>query len=260
MRIPLRAGREFSDRDLNQPVVVINETMAEHVWPGRSPVGLKFITGPWGPNPTWSLIIGVVGDVKQFGLDSDPSLDIYFPDLLPLSVILRANGNPQSLIRAMRAAIQSVDPTLPVSEIRTMEQIFEESSKSRRWTVALLMSFAVLALTLALVGICGLITYSVQQRVPEIGLRMALGSPPRGVRNMIILQGMRLALIGVGIGVAVALIFARMLDSFVFGVTPRDPLTFVAVPIALTSVALLACLLPANRATRINPSEALRWE
>jgi predicted permease len=260
MHVPVRAGRTFNDRDLNQPVVIINEGMARRFWPGKDPVGQKFITGPWGPNPSWSTIVGVVADVKQFGLDSEPSLDLYYPDLNPLSIVVHTAGNPESLIGPVRAAIQAIDPEIPISEIRTMDQVLDESASSRRWTMALLASFAGLALALALVGIYGVMSWSVAQRTREIGIRVALGATRREVLGVVIGHGMKLSAIGLAIGLIGAFALRRYLASFVFDVSPSDPLIYSAVAALMLAVAWAACYIPARRASRVDPLVALRWE
>jgi len=260
MRIPILSGRAFSDRDLNQPVVIINESMARQFWPGRDPVGLKFITGPWGPNPTWSTIVGVVGDVKQFGLDSEPSLDFYFPALGLFSVVVHTTGDPEALIGPVRREIQSVDPELPVSEVRTMDQVLDESASSRRWTMAMLAAFAGLALVLAMVGIYGVMSWSVAQRTREIGIRVALGADSGNVLAMVIGYGLSLSALGLAIGLAGAFALRRFLASLVFDVSPSDPLIYAGVAVLMLAVAMAACYVPARRASRVDPLIALRCD
>jgi predicted permease len=260
MQIPLRFGRAFDERDLNKSVVIINETMARRFWPRRDPVGLRFITGPWGPNPTWSTIIGVVGDVKQFGLDSEPSLDLYYPGLDPLSILAHTAGNAKSLIGPVRAAIQSVDPEVPVSEILTMDQVVEESAATQRWTMALLSAFAAFAITLALVGIYGVVSWSVAQRTREIGIRLTLGASPSKVVGEVLSYGIRVSAAGLAIGLIAAFLLRQLLTSLIFDVSPSDPLTYAAVAGLMFAVALTACYIPARRASRVDPLIALRWE
>ena len=270
MRIALHSGRGFNERDLaplrpspeapTESVVIINEGMARRFWPGKDAVGQKFITGPWGPNPTWSIIVGVVANVKQFGLDSEPSLDLYFPALVPLSIIVHTTGDPRSLIGPVRAAIQSVDTDLPVSEIRTMDQVVDESASSRRSTMALLASFAALALALALVGIYGVMSWSVAQRTREIGIRVALGATSGEVLGVVIRYGMKLSGIGLAVGLAGAFAVRRLLASLVFDVSPSDPLIYTGVAVLMFAVALAACYVPARRASRVDPLRALHWE
>uniref|UniRef100_Q01ZM6 Permease n=1 Tax=Solibacter usitatus (strain Ellin6076) TaxID=234267 RepID=Q01ZM6_SOLUE len=260
MRIPIRFGRAFDERDLDRPVVIINETMARRFWPGRDPVGLRFITGPWGPNPAWSTIIGVVGDVKQFGLDSEPSLDLYYPALDPLSITVHTAGNPKSLIGPVRAAIQSVDPEIPASEVRTMDQVLEESAAAQRWTMSLLGAFAALAMALALVGVYGVVSWSVTQRTREIGIRVTLGASPRTIVGEALGHGIRLTALGLAIGLMCAFLMRRSLPSLVFDVSPSDPLIYLGVVALMFTVALAACYIPARRASRVDPLIALRWE
>jgi predicted permease len=248
------------ERDLNQPVVIINETMARRFWPGKDPVGQKYITGPWGPTPTWSTIVGVVGDVKQLGLDSEPSMDEYFPNLFVQFLVIRTTGDPSSLANAVRRQIHAVDAELPISDIRTMDELMSESARSRRWTMGLLAAFAGLALVLALVGIYGVMSWSVAQRTREIGIRMALGAQSGQVLAMVLRYALRLTAIGLIIGVAGGLALRRVLSSLVFDVSTADPLIYIGAVVLMLAAALLACYVPARRASRADPLVALRWE
>jgi predicted permease len=268
MRIPVLSGRAFTEHDISADSqsdsvigsVIINQAFARRFWPGRDPVGQKFITGVWGPKPTWGTIVGVVGDVKQFGLDSEPTLDLYYADFYPASIIVRTAGDPQSLIGAVRRAVQSVDPDLPISEVRTMGEVLDESAQSRRWTMALLASFATLALVLALVGIYGVMAWSVAQRTREIGVRMALGAPSGQVLAGVIGYGLKLSAIGMAIGIAGALALRRYLATLVFDVSTADPMVYGTVAALMLAVALLACYVPARRASRVDPLVALRCD
>ncbi|MBZ5724383.1 MAG: ABC transporter permease [Acidobacteriia bacterium] len=260
LRIPLRSGRVFDERDLNQPVAIINVGMARRFWPGRDPVGIKFVTGPWGPNPNWSTIIGVAGDVKQFGLDSESSMDVYFPSLAGRYLILRTAGEPGSLAAAVEREIQASDRGLAISEVRTMDQISDESTYSRRWTTGLLAGFAGMALVLALVGIYGVTSWAVAQRTREIGIRMALGADRGQVLRMVLRYGARLCGAGLAIGLGGALALRRVLSSLAFGVSTADPAIYGGAVLLLVVAALLACYLPARRASRVAPLAALRWE
>lgn len=260
MRIPLRSGRDYTERDVNQQVVIINETMARRFWPGRDPVGLKFITGPWGPKPSWSTIVGVVGDVKQFGLDSEPSYDMYFPYLGGQVLAVRASGDLLTLAGPVRRAIHEVDADLPISEVRTMEQILGESARTRRWTMALLAAFAGLALVLALVGIYGVMSWSVAQRTREIGIRMALGAQSEQVMGMVFREAMKLAAAGLVIGILGAFALRRVLASQVFAVSASDPMIYTGAALLMLAAAMLACYVPACRASRSDPLTALRYE
>jgi putative ABC transport system permease protein len=262
MRIALHAGRYFDERDASaaESVVIINETMAHRFWPGKDPVGERYITGPWGAKPTWSRIVGVVADVKQFGLDSEPSFDEYFPSLTPATIVVHGTGDPAMLAGPVRAAVQAVDPEIPVSEIRTMDEVVGESAESRRWTMALLASFAGLALALALVGIYGVLSWSVAQRTKEIGIRVALGASSREVVGEILGSGMKLSAFGIAIGTSCALAMSRVLSGFVYDASPFDPWMCAGVAMLMFGVALAACLVPARRASRVDPLIALRWE
>ncbi|HEY2017465.1 MAG TPA: ABC transporter permease [Bryobacteraceae bacterium] len=258
--IPLRAGRDFTERDLKDQVVIVNETMARRFWPGENPVGRQFVTGPWGPNPTSSTIIGVVGDVKDFGLDSEQTMDLYFPSLLPQYLVVRTGGDAATLAAAVRREVQAVDAELPISDVSTMEEIVTKSASSRRWTMALLAVFAGLALILALVGVYGVMSWSVAQRTREIGVRMALGAGRGQVMGMMLRYGLKLSVAGLTIGMAGAMALRRVLAGLVFGVSPADPVIYCGVAVSMLAVALLACYLPARRASRVDPLIALRWE
>jgi len=260
MRIPLRSGRAFTERDLNGAVVIVNETIARRFWPGRDPVGMRFVTGPWGPNPTWSTIIGVAGDVKNFGLDSEAAMDLYFPSLSPKYLVVRTAGDPAPLAAAVRREVEAANPDLPISDVRTMDEILAQSARSRRWTMALLAVFAGLAMVLALVGIYGVMSWTVAQRTREIGIRMALGAGSGQVLGMVIRYGLKLSVLGLAMGAAGAFALRRVLAGLVFDVSPADPAIYLAVALLMLTVALAACYVPARRASRVDPLIALRWE
>jgi putative ABC transport system permease protein len=261
MRIPVVSGRAFTDRDTDTSIVIVNETMARRFWPGRDPVGLKFVTGPWGPNPTWSTIVGVVGDVKQLGLDAEPTFDMYFPTFQVAGyVVVRTAGSPMALIPHLRGSIHIADPDAPVTDLATMEEVYAESTSSRRWTMTLLGAFAGLALLLALVGIYGVMSWTVAQRTKEIGIRVALGASGAQVLGSVFAYGMRLAGAGLAIGFVGALAARRLLASLVFGVSTADPWIYGSVMLLMMAVAAAACFVPARRASRVDPLVALRWE
>ena len=260
LRVPLRSGRTFTERELNDPVVVINEGFAKRFWPDRDPVGLKFITGVWGPTPSWSTIIGVVGDVKQFGLDSEPTLEMYFPSVAAKYIIVRTASDPKSLAGASRRAISAIDADVAVTDIRDMDDVLAESAKSRRWTMGMLAAFAGLAVALALVGIYGVMSWLVVQRTREIGIRIALGAERRQVIRMVAGYALRLSAIGVVAGAIGAIAMRNVLSSLVFETSTADPAIFAAMGVLMLITALLACYVPASRASRVDPLVALRWE
>jgi putative ABC transport system permease protein len=260
LRIPVISGRAFTDRDLTGGVVIINQAFARKFWPDRDPVGQKFITSPWSLKPAWATIVGVVGDVKQFGLDSEPTLDLYSPFLYPASIIVRTAGDPRSIAGAVRRAIQAIDPDVAISEVRTMDEVLDQSAQSRRWIMALLASFAVLALVLATIGIYGVMSWTVAQRTREIGVRMALGAQSGQVLANVIGYGLKLSAIGMAVGIAGALALRKYLATLVFDVSTADPMVYSAVAGLMLSVALFACYLPARRATQVDPLLALRCD
>lgn len=258
--IPLIAGRAYEPRDIGQPYVIVNERMARTFWPGENAVGKRFITGPWGSNPTWSTVIGVVGDVKQFGLDSEATNDFYSLWYGGTYLLVRTSSDPLAIAPAVRRQIQALDPTAPVSDLASMQQIVDASSGSRRFITTLLSIFAALALALALIGIYGVMSWSVAQRRQEIGVRMALGADQPGIFRLILGRALRLSLIGLAISLTGTLALSRVLANLLFEISPHDPLIFVAVSLVMLAVTGAACYLPARRATEVDPLEALRAE
>jgi putative ABC transport system permease protein len=261
LRIPLRRGRVFSgeDRADSPAVVVISESMAKRFWPGEDPVGRR-LTAAFLPDKICR-VIGVVGDVKQRGLDfRDPVPAMYLThEQLPsigMDFVIRAAA--PSVASAAVAAIHALDPGQPVLKVGTMEQILAGSLSRQRLTMLLLGAFAGLALVLAAVGISSVLSYGVRRRGRESGIRMALGELPADIPRMMSLAGMRPALLGMAIGLAVALALGRVLTGLIFGVSASDPATFAAVAALLGSVAVIACLAPARRATKVHPLRALR--
>jgi putative ABC transport system permease protein len=282
MKIPLRSGRFFSPADARRalpvmrwydqqpypehynepqpiPTILINETMARIYWPNENPLGhrIKIIASPW------LTIVGVVGDIHHTGLDAKPNPEMYLSDLQEpsnsLAIMMRTTGDPLQLAAAAREQVKALDKDQPLT-VATMEQIFSESVAGQRFNTLLLGLFGALALILSMIGVFGVINYSVVQRTHEIGIRLALGAQRRDVFKMIISQGLVLALVGVAIGCAGALALTRLLTGLLFGVSPTDVETFVVVSLLLTVVALLACYIPARRATKVDPLEALRYE
>jgi putative ABC transport system permease protein len=267
MGIPLIAGREFTagDKPQTTPVVVINQTMARRFWPDGDPVGKQLRFGE--PNDPVYTIVGVVGDIKHLGLAGNESPAIYQPHaqkrfawLRWMSLVVRTNTPPLSLIAAIRDRVGAVDRGQPLYDIVTMEQLMAESVTQPRFSTFLFSVFALLALTLAAVGLYGVLSYAVAQRTHEIGLRMALGAHASDILKLVVGGGMKLTLLGLAIGFGVAIALTRLLKALLFNVSTTDPTTFVFVAVLLLVVALLACYLPARRATAVDPLFALRHE
>ncbi|MHB9009801.1 MAG: ABC transporter permease [Limisphaerales bacterium] len=266
MGIPVKNGRAFTSQDARPPAgaVIVSEAFEKHFFPGESAVGKRIrLLGP-GAEAPWPTVVGVVSDVRQSGLAGDAMPEVYSPALEDaggaLSFVLRTAGEPAHLISAVRGAVAEVEPNQPLHNVMTMEQRLANTTTSRRLNTALLGSFAAVALLLAAVGIYGVMSYAVTQRRREIGVRMALGAQKRDVLGLIIHGGLRLTLLGVAIGLAGAFALTRYLSSLLYSVKATDPLTFLSVALGLTGVALLACWLPARRAARVDPMEALRRE
>jgi putative ABC transport system permease protein len=267
MAIPLMRGRPLAEQDTqNQPMAaLINETMAEELWPGEDPLGkrIKFPGSERNPQP-WRTIVGVVSDVKQYGLDKKEPMQIYLPEAqFPgsfMTLVVRTSADPKSMIAAIKNEILALDPDQAVYGILTMEQLLAESISLRQFSMMLLIIFASLALTLAAVGIYGVISYSVTQRTHEIGIRMALGASRRDILKLVINNGMTLALAGIAIGVGASLALTRLMASLLYGVSATDVTTFVSITVILLGVALVASFVPARRATKVDPMVALRYE
>ncbi|MFL6333876.1 MAG: ABC transporter permease [Pyrinomonadaceae bacterium] len=261
--IPLKQGRSLNASDASgaQPVLVINEAMARSFFQGEGPVGKRVRTGDKSP---WVEIVGVVGDVRHRGLDVDTRPEMFFPHTQTpsrqMTLVVRSAGDPAALAGPLRERVRAIDRDQPVGNVKTMEEWVSESVASRRFTAALLGVFAAAAAALAALGLYGVVSYTVAQRTHEIGLRVALGARPRDVLRLVIGQGMALTLVGTAIGVAAALALTRLMASLLFGVGATDAGVFVAVPVLLAAVALLACYFPARRATKVDPMVALRYE
>jgi len=270
MGVPLRRGRYFNDGDNEQttPVAIINETMARQYWSGEDPVGKRFKLGVPNGNRPWITIVGVVGDVRQMGVDDPVKAEMYLPyrqltdyqSYAPRALALRTAVDPMSVVAAVRREIHAVDPDQPISNIRTMETVLGDETAPRRLSVTLLTVFAALALLLAALGIYGVLAYFVTQHTPEIGVRLALGAQRRNILALVLKKGMGLALTGVGIGLAAAFALTRLMATLLFDVSATDPMTFAVIALLLTVVALVACYLPARRAMKVDPMVALRYE
>jgi putative ABC transport system permease protein len=272
--IRLLRGRFIDEHDTlgSQPVTVIDEEFARLYFNGENPVG-QYLEGDRENNMPDSLIVGVVGHVKNYGLDSPGPVQAQmyraraqvpekFQPLIAtrVSLLVRTFSEPEALTGAVRRAVQEVDPNQPVYNVQTMEQVVSDSIASQRLSMMLLIIFAAVAVVLAAVGIYGVMSYAVAQRTHEIGVRMALGAQGGDVLRMVVRQGMLLVLIGVGVGLLLAAALTRLMSGLLYGVSATDPLTFTGVPLLLFVVALLACLVPARRATKVDPMEALRYE
>jgi predicted permease len=276
-KIPVLRGRTFTDRDTKAApaVVIINESMAKQYWKTSDPIGAHITIGRGGGMHEFDAepdreIIGVVADSRDDGLNNDPPPKMFVPQaqvpdavnalntrIAPMTWVVRTKVPPASLTGAVQEQLRQATG-LPVAEIRSMSEIVSRSTSREQFNTLLMTIFAASALVLAAIGIYGVMAYAVQQRTQEIGVRLALGAEPGAVRTMVVLQGMRLAAIGVVIGVAAAFALSRYMSSLLFGVEPRDPLVFVGVPALLATVALLAVWVPAARASRIDPLGALR--
>ncbi len=273
MGIPLLAGRTFTEHDRadSPPLIVVNEALARQYFPDEDPVGQALVTG--GADDPPERIIGVVADVREMALDRPPTPTVYAaaaqaPDettaflanLFPTAWVIRTAGDPLSHGQVIRGEILAVDPEQPVSDLRSLEELMSGSIASRQFSTLLLAIFAALALVLAVVGIYGVMSYSVAQRTREIGIRQALGATGSAALRLILGQGLKLASIGVAVGVLAALGLSRWLTSMLYDTAPTSPVIFTATSAALLAAAAVACLVPAMRATRVDPIVALRDE
>jgi putative ABC transport system permease protein len=265
--IALREGRYFDGRDDQNSLraLIVNETMARKFWPGESALGKRI---KFGNDDPWITIVGVVADVREMGLDVPVKSEMYlpyrqitgFPFYKPRDLVIRTAGDPMKIVTAVRNEIHAVDPDQPVSNIATLDQVLSDETQSRSIGMLLLMAFAALALLLAMLGIYAVLAYFVTQHRPEIGVRLALGAQRSDILGLVLKKGMRLALAGVAIGLATAFVLTRLMASLLFGVSATDPITFAAIALMLSGVALLACYVPARRATKVDPLVALRYE
>jgi putative ABC transport system permease protein len=264
--IPLVSGRFYTaqDQSSSTPVVIVNQTLARRYLSGQDPIGKRIrVIGN-----DWRTVVGVVGDVRQSGVTQAVRAEVfvpvtqavYAPLTQTMSLAVRADAEPEALASAVRNAVREIDPAQPVFNVKTMEAVVADSVSDRRLNMLLLGIFAAVALTLAVIGIYSVMSYTVSQHTREIGIRMALGARPTDVLKLVVGQGMGLTLVGVCLGVAGAFGLTRLMATLLYGVTPTDPLTFAAVSALLMIVALLACCIPARRATKVDPMVALRNE
>jgi len=254
-----------SDTMESAPVTIINAAMARKFWPGQDAMGKQ--VGVGSIKYPLMTIVGIVADTKHLSLREDPGPEMYvpfnqkvWPQLSLMQAAVRTKADPAAMTAAIREAMRAVDPDLPLGDIATLSTLVDESMTQPRFSMLLLGAFGALAVALAAIGMYGVIAYSLAQRTREIGIRMALGAQRSSVFAMVLKQGARLAGAGMAIGVAAALAMTRLMTSFLYGVKPVDLLTFAIVPVLLTGVVLLACYLPARRATRVDPMLALREE
>jgi putative ABC transport system permease protein len=243
---------------------MVNQTTARTYWPGETALGHRVKPGFQGD---WRTVVGVVEDVKNAGLDKPTATELYIPYLQTAGlglrtgyVIVRAKGDAARMVGPSRGVIHEIDSSLPVAEVRTMDEVLSSAQARPRFLTLLLTMFSGVALVLAAVGIYGVISYSVAQRTNEFGIRMAMGAGPRDVLRMVLGQGLVLGIIGVALGAAGALALTRLIRGLLFGISSFDPLTFLVMAALLTAVTLAACWVPARRATRVDPMVALRYE
>jgi putative ABC transport system permease protein len=266
MGIPLLDGQQLPEntRADGPPRAVINETMARTVWPSQGAVGRRLKLASYEQDATWYTVAGVVGDTRHTRLDVGLRPQVYVHHLQDpneqMAVVLRTTGDPTALANSARAAVSAIDPNQPVARVRTMEEVLNTSVASRRFHMFLVGVFAALAVTLAVVGLYAVVSFSVAERVQEMGVRLALGARPSDLLTLVLREGLTLVLAGVCVGVGAAFALTRYLETMLFGVDAHDPATFVLAPLILFAAGLLGCLAPARRAMRVDPATALRSE
>jgi len=265
--IPFIDGRDFTDRDemKSTPVVIINETLAVQYFPNQNPIGkhIRPAISVEG-DPPWREIVGVVGAVRHGGPGKEPRPEFFLPHtqmpFITLTTVVRVAGDPPAIVGAVRNEIRAIDREAPIDSVKTLDQRLTESVAQPRFNTLLLALFAGVAMTLTAVGLYGVMAFSVTARTREIGVRVALGARGADVLRLVISQGMKLTLIGVAIGMVAALALTRLMKGLLFGVAPTDPATFAFIALLLVGVATLACYIPARRATKVDPMNALRCE
>jgi len=263
LRIPLVSGREFTDSDRKDTtlVAVINEAMAKHFWPGQNAVGKRF---HFFGEKDLREVVGVVRDTVVNNIGEEPQPLAYLPvaqDFSPLATMqVRTNGRPEGVIPMVRSNVQSLDNSLALTNWNTVKELLDQGLWAPRMGAALLSVFGGIALILAVVGVYGVLSYSVTQQTPEIGIRMAMGASTNNVLRLVVKQGMRLAIIGLITGLVIAFAAMRLMSSLLFGISAHDPLIFGGVALILATAAVLACYIPARRAARVDPLVALRYE
>jgi putative ABC transport system permease protein len=263
LRIPVLEGRGFADADTAESllVAVVNRALAERFFPSGDAVGSRVRLGP-NPKAPWRTIVGVIGNIRHDGLESAVAPEAFLPSAQDvngdMALAVRGDGDPAALASAVRDAVRAVDPSVTVWEMRTLDDMLQEHVAPRRLAMLLVQGFALVALALALIGIYGVLSYTVSQRVPEIGVRMALGASPAEILRMTIGDGLRLAVPGIALGVIAAFAATRLASAVLFNVSPADPASYAVLTAAVLAVAFAACYLPARRAARIDPLSAIR--
>jgi predicted permease len=268
MRIPLVRGRSLEERDVHDTsqVLLVSQSLADRFWPNQNPLG-KRIKLPWNPgrdDEPWREVAGVVGDVKQYGPDKPSTMALYLPHAqYPVSFMtlaVRSNGDPATMVGPVRQVIQSLDADQVPTDVMTMEEVMADSIQTRRFSMTLLGAFAALALTLAAIGIYGVMSYAVAQRTHELGIRLALGARTFNVLALVLKSALALTVAGITVGSVGVFAVTRLMKSLLFDTAPNDLPTFVAVCAGLMLVAMVACYIPARRATKVDPLVALRNE
>jgi len=267
IRAPLKAGRQFTEADRmgGSPVCIVDEDLVRRFWPNSDPIGKRItFNNLTDSNITWITVVGEVAHTLHAGLDDEHRVQVYFPLAQVgrpfLGVVVRTAGDPLAALGTVHAAVQSVDPDLPLAAVNTMDDLIAQTTGPRRFSLFLLGGFAALAVVLASIGLYGVMSHMVTQRSRELGVRLALGAETGHVLGLVLRQGVALALAGVGIGVVAAFALTRLMRGMLFQVGATDPVTFIAVPLLLVGVAVLASWVPARRATRVDPIETLRAE
>src|SRR4029079_2148655 len=270
MGVRVQEGRVFTDHDTAEapPVAVVDETFVRAHFPGDTAIGKRFrfgsSRGPQDGPVKWMEIVGVVSHVQNYGVDQESRVEVYLPfyqsPIGNVTLVARARTDASALAASVRHSVKAVDPEVPVYAVRTLAEIVSDRTAQRRLAVMLITVFAAVALLLAAVGIYGVMSYAVAQRTQEIGIRMALGAERRDILRMVLRHGSLMAVTGSGLGLMLALGLARLITSVLFQVSATDPPTFSVVPVVLIAVALLACYIPARRATRVDPLVALRYQ
>jgi putative ABC transport system permease protein len=265
MQIPLLQGRWIADSDTpeSMKVVVVNQTLAQRFFPAGDAIGSRIRLGP-NPNSAWWTVVGVVGDVRHAGPEVEPAPESFKPfaqdSLGDLTLVVRADGDRAAMASTVKSVARTIDPAVVLWRMQWMDGLMDEHLAPRRLSLLLVEGFAALALGLALLGIYGVMSYTVGERVPEIGVRMALGAEPREIYRMVIGDGARLAIPGLLAGVGIALAVTRIARGMLFEVSPADPLAFTIVSVGGLAIALMACFVPARRAAHVDPLQAIRTE